>query len=142
MQTKILNARIVLPDREVTNGTLHIAEGRILHASAEGPEITIVDFNGDIMIPGLIDLHVHGSNGADTMDGTLQSFTIMSKALLQQGTIAFLPTTMNAASEHLKKIMTVGTEMLPAVNQAEILGFHLEGRFVILQRVVKHKIKP
>ena len=127
MQMKILNARIVLPDREVTSGTLHIAEGKIMSANAGCPEMTIVDFCGDIMIPGLIDLHVHGSSGADTMDGTEHSFKKMSKALLQQGTIAFLPTTMNAASEQLIKIISIGTEMLPAVNQAEILGFHMEG---------------
>lgn len=127
MQKKIINVRIILPDREVMQGELYIAAGKIVPLDMDCSDTATADFAGDIIIPGLIDLHVHGSKGADTMDGTLPAFKIMSCALLQQGTIAFLPTTMNAASERLQEIMASGAAVQSSVKQAEILGFHLEG---------------
>jgi len=137
MKTRIINARIVLPEREIMQGTLNIAEEKIVSVSAGSSadenivniseERKKLDFGGDVIIPGLIDLHVHGCKGFDTMDGTITAFKNIAIALLRQGTAAFLPTTMTASNERLNEIISIGAKIKSSVNQAEMLGFHLEG---------------
>ena len=140
MRTRISNARIVLPERELLQSDLVITAETIssidfafvvavLDRKSDADEI-VLDFAGDIVIPGLIDLHVHGSKGADTMDGTVQAFSKICIALITQGTVAYLPTTMTASPERLTEIIKAGAQISPADNQAEILGFHLEGPYI------------
>lgn len=88
---------------------------------------TIVDFEGDIVIPGLIDLHVHGCGGADTMDASAAELGNMATALLHQGTTAFLATTMTSSDAILRDVLSVGKSFHSTDQQAKFLGFHLEG---------------
>ena len=88
---------------------------------------TIVDFDGDFVIPGLIDLHVHGCGGADTMDASEAELGNMAAALLKQGTTAFLATTMTSSDGVLRDVLSVGKYFHSTDQQAEFLGFHLEG---------------
>ena len=46
------------------------------------------------VIPGMIDVHIHGADGADTMDGTYQSMKRIANVLPQEGVTSFLATTM------------------------------------------------
>src|SRR5256885_15301454 len=71
---RLVNATLVLPDRLVLGGALHVREGRIAAVGREselarfgGP---VVDARGQYAAPGFIDMHVHGGGGADFMDGT------------------------------------------------------------------------
>ncbi len=84
---------------------------------------TVVDANGKKVIPGLIDVHLHGFGGNDVADGKLRE---MSIALAKAGTTCWLPTTMTDSTENLEKI-TNG--QLPTEG-AVIAGFHLEGPFI------------
>ena len=130
MRTRIINVRIILPDRELMSGGLTISAGKIASVDEllpfeadNGPfveERSVVDFAGDTVIPGLIDLHVHGSQGADTMDGTLPAFAKLSAALLRQGTVAFLATTMNASVGRLKEILSTGAKLPPSSSRRSL----------------------
>jgi len=152
MHKRIINAAIVLPDREVSQGVLNISAEKIVSVDSFSfrediggnacAEIETFDFAGDLIIPGLIDTHVHGSCGADTMDGTARSLEKMSSALLKQGTVAFLPTTMAASGDRLSDIMRAEAKMQPGAGRAEIVGFHLEGpcisaRFLGAQNIIE-----
>src|SRR5437764_1262120 len=53
------------------------------------------------LVPGFIDLHIHGANGSDVMDGNFSSLETISKALAAAGTTAFLATTMTASPEQI-----------------------------------------
>jgi N-acetylglucosamine-6-phosphate deacetylase len=46
------------------------------------------------VLPGMIDVHIHGANGADVMDGTAEALETMAEALPKEGTTSFLATTM------------------------------------------------
>src|SRR5262249_36801151 len=48
------------------------------------------------LIPGLIDLHIHGAQGHDVMDGQVDALTSISQALAAEGVTGFLATTMTA----------------------------------------------
>ncbi|MBO5913393.1 MAG: N-acetylglucosamine-6-phosphate deacetylase [Clostridia bacterium] len=83
----------------------------------------VLDAKGKTVIPGLIDLHLHGFGGNDVSDGKLRE---MSIALAKAGTTCWLPTTMTDSAENLERI-TNG--QLPTEG-AIIAGFHLEGPYI------------
>ena len=131
----LTNLKAVLPDRVEDDASLRIVGERIagigrneaVRFGAVGGGTTLVDYNGDFVVPGLIDIHVHGCGGADTMDGSAMALAQMAKSLLRQGTTAFLATTMTAGVEHLRKVLSVGESWNSTSMQAEFLGFHMEG---------------
>jgi N-acetylglucosamine-6-phosphate deacetylase len=83
-------------------------------------------------IPGFIDIHIHGVNGADVMDATPNALDTMSMALPKEGTTSFLATTMTQSSAAIEKALcNAGNFMEQQVpGKAEILGVHLEGPYV------------
>ncbi len=83
----------------------------------------IIEADGKRVIPGLVDVHLHGFGGNDVSDGHLAE---MSIALAKAGTTCWLPTTMTDSAENLERI-TNGR--LPTEG-AQIAGFHLEGPFI------------
>ncbi len=86
-----------------------------------------LDLDRQEVIPGLIDIHSHGCAGRDTMDGG-DALREMSRFYLQNGVTAWVPTTMAADRDTLKKL----TATLPDTPGARAIGYHLEGPFVSL----------
>lgn len=85
------------------------------------------------LVPGFIDLHVHGANGSDVMDGTVASLENISKALAAEGTTGFLATTMTANTDEIKKALVAVRDFMDAKHEtqgAALLGAHLEGPFI------------
>src|SRR5690606_34286478 len=100
-------------------------------------------------VPGFIDVHIHGVNGADVMDATEDALTIMSEALPGEGTTSFLATTMTQSNADIEKaIENTGNYMdrKQEPGKAEILGIHLEGPFVNAKRAgaqpAEHIVDP
>ncbi|WP_409254252.1 N-acetylglucosamine-6-phosphate deacetylase [Bacillus sp. SCS-153A] len=88
-------------------------------------------------VPGFIDLHIHGVDGADTMDASPGALNTMAAALPKEGTTSFLATTITHDIKHIENALeNAGTyiqnSQYPA--KAEILGIHLEGPFVNKKR--------
>ena len=137
LDTIITNACVVLPDRVLSKGMLGVKNGKIMDVacadtvssgSCHPPAATkVFDFSGDVIVPGLIDLHVHGCGGADTMDADPAALGKMASSIFQQGTVAFLATTMTSTAARLQEVLTAGTGFQPMKGQAELLGFHMEG---------------
>ena len=83
-----------------------------------------VDFGGNKIYPGLIDIHIHGCIGHDTMEGGLEE---MSDWLLSEGTTAWYPTTMSMSEEDIIKATS---QKIDFGHGASIMGFHMEGPFI------------
>ncbi|KML41886.1 N-acetylglucosamine-6-phosphate deacetylase [Cytobacillus firmus] len=84
-------------------------------------------------IPGLIDIHIHGVNGADVMDASVEALETMSDALPKEGTTSFLATTMTQSQAAIEKaLINAGSYIQKSQppGKAEILGIHLEGPYV------------
>lgn len=97
-------------------------------------DIEKIDAKGNYVSPGFIDIHIHGSGGYDTMDGSVEAIKVISRTIAQKGTTAFLPTTMTmdkakiyTAFDAIRKVM--GVEILGA----KVLGAHMEGPFINLK---------
>lgn len=82
------------------------------------------------LIPGFIDLHVHGANGKDVMDGTEDALISISHALAAEGITSFLATTITADNASIENVLKVIAERTPAKLGANVLGVHLEGPFI------------
>ncbi len=90
------------------------------------------------LVPGFIDLHVHGANGCDVMDATFEALHSMSKTLAEEGTTGFLATTMTAKKDEIEKAVVTVRDFMDAkheMNGAAILGVHLEGPFISPKKV-------
>ena len=83
------------------------------------------DLEGKKILPGLIDIHIHGVMNKDTMDG--DKLNEISVFLAKNGVTSFLPTTMTVAMEDIKKVVNGD---LPKCDGAEVLGYHLEGPYI------------
>ncbi|MBS0350240.1 MAG: N-acetylglucosamine-6-phosphate deacetylase [Proteobacteria bacterium] len=88
------------------------------------------------LIPGRIDMHIHGASGADVMDGTPEALNQIRKTLAAEGVTGFLATTMTESKtviENALKNIAAFNHSNPAKAQipgSEILGVHLEGPFI------------
>lgn len=123
--------KIVLKDRICECGSVLIENGRIAAVNEPAPkDAEIVDAHGGYILPGFIDLHVHGGGGADFMDCEPGCIQAAAKAHCQHGTTALLPTTMTCADEVLEKMIGCYLEAVKApTGGAQLLGLHLEGPF-------------
>lgn len=85
-----------------------------------------------IVLPGFIDQHIHGAGGADAMDGTQEALKTIADTVAQEGTTAFLATTMTQSVENITKALSAVKEYREAnaATGAEIVGVHLEGPFI------------
>lgn len=145
---KIINGRVITPDRILQNATLHIAGGRITAiaedqgnpaetgASITGADTTIIDAAGHYVSPGFIDLHVHGGGGHDFMDGTEEAFLAIARLHARHGTTAMTPTTLSAGKQQLLDTLETYEHLAgKPTGGAQFIGMHLEGPyFAMAQR--------
>lgn len=130
--TRSLKGRILTP-AGLLDGTLRIgADGRI--AAIEGDPVDIASARetaGPLLLPGFIDLHVHGGAGRDVMEGGDAALQVARKHA-QHGTTALLATTMTAPLEDLRGSLAPVGELARsgAPGAARVLGVHLEGPFI------------
>lgn len=82
------------------------------------------------LVPGFIDLHVHGAQGHDVMDGTEEALKEISNALAAEGVTGFLATTMTAGKQQVETVLQLVPTLMQNKNGAAILGIHLEGPFI------------
>lgn len=93
-----------------------------------------------LIIPGFIDLHVHGGGGADVMDSG-EPFELLARMHARHGTTSLLTTTMTAPREEIDAVLAkVGHYMKRprAPSTARVLGVHLEGPYINRGRLGSH----
>ena len=91
----------------------------------------IFDANAQYVLPGFVDVHIHGCHGYDTMKG-ISDVQAMASALIHEGVAAFLPTTMTASVDQTRYALTgIRDAMSRQKNDVSvILGAHMEGPFL------------
>jgi len=134
MRTLITGGTILTPDKALIDHVLVIDGERIAgfaprYAFREDHGATL-DARGFVVAPGLIDVHVHGAAGVDTMDATPQAFHRMSQFLAQHGVTSYLPTTMTASPADIRAVIDVFPHTLTWTDGAQPLGLHPEGPYL------------
>jgi len=128
------NSNIVLPDRIIQSGTILI-EDNYISSVGEGdaagvPGADTIDLAGTTLLPGFIDVHIHGAVGVDVMDATVTGLQSVSDYLASQGVTSWLPTFVPASDENYASAVAVISEAAHNTSGARIAGVHYEGPFV------------
>jgi N-acetylglucosamine-6-phosphate deacetylase len=128
------NARIVLTDRVLDESKLLIESGRIVRisAAASAAENGALEYDlaGLTLLPGFIDIHIHGAVGVDTMAASAADLDRVSQFLATRGVTGWLPTLVPAAAADYAQAINAINEATVLTAGARILGVHYEGPFV------------
>ncbi len=120
----VIRGRLVIADR-VVPGRVVVTDGTIERVVLDDAE------SGPYICPGLVDVHIHGFGGFDSMDGPT-ALDAMARALLRRGVTAFVPTAVTASLPTLRRFaddVRAWQSEAPA-DGAQPLGFNLEGPFI------------
>lgn len=93
-------------------------------------DINIVAFDDFKILPGFLDLHIHGREGADVMDATPQAIETISVSLAKHGVVGFLATTVTSTWQNtLAAFTNIGQSYHCQPSGAQVLGAYNEGLF-------------
>ena len=130
-------AALVLADRVLSPGTLVIDEGRIADIRPDAPSghaESHFAFHGHYIVPGFIDVHVHGVDGIDSLDVLTAGDAVaaIAERLPRYGVTAFCPTTVACAPIDLRRVLDQvrRARAAPASRAARVLPAHLESNFI------------
>ena len=128
------NGTVVLEDGLLAGGHVQVVGGRIMAVDASCPVANLaaelIDLENGYLVPGFVDLHVHGGAGADFMDGTAEAFRTVCRAHARHGTTSLLPTTTVARHEqHLAFLNVCRRLKREGTGGASIVGAHFYGPY-------------
>ena len=127
--TRLAGATLVLEDQLLPAGQILIAQGTIVSVTqADGSDL---DLQGHYIVPGFVDVHVHGVHGIDTLDGG-DAIAQIAERLPQYGVTAFCPTSIACPPRELREMLRSVAAALerPAAAAARVLPAHLESNFI------------
>lgn len=136
--SRIINGTVFLTGRNFVRADLDIEDGRISsvyicggNSDAATDEETL-DASGLRILPGLVDIHLHGCGGHDFCEGTSEAFEAIERYELEHGITTILPTTMSLPLEHLRKVLNAANEyrMGEDLEHLVMRGVNLEGPFL------------
>ena len=133
----IIKGKIVLPDR-MLEGMAIVFDSRIRDiVSPENipADAEIIDAKGNYVIPGLIDMHIHGYLGEDASDGSFSGIQTMAEGVAKNGVTSFLPTTMTVSYEELRAAFAqirsaMALSKADGWQGAQVIGVNAEGPFI------------
>ncbi|MBZ4684078.1 MAG: N-acetylglucosamine-6-phosphate deacetylase [Fusobacteriaceae bacterium] len=89
-----------------------------------------IDAGGKYISAGFIDVHIHGANNSDVMDGTREALENIAQTIAKNGVTGFLATTMTMDKTTIKEALENIKNNIDIDSGAKILGTHLEGPFI------------
>ncbi len=133
------NALIYVEGKGIIKTNLAIENGLIKYIGDDASKITnaLPYADGQVVVAGFIDQHIHGAGGADAMDGTMEALSTIANAVASEGTTTFLATTMTQSEQNILKAMNAVNEYIKADKPegAKVLGIHLEGPFISVKHI-------
>ena len=136
----LIHAKYLDEDFRLVQGDIEIEDGKILRVGKDLPrkeEDLAVDCAGSYtVVPGFVDVHIHGCAGADTCDATREALEAMAAFLLAHGVTSFCPTTMTTSRETIQAALLAAKDMMdhPMEEGARVVGVNMEGPFIAKER--------
>ncbi|MBO5888632.1 MAG: N-acetylglucosamine-6-phosphate deacetylase, partial [Clostridia bacterium] len=127
------NIDVYVEGKGIIKTDIAVTEGKI-SAIESGLNLEEIEkFNCEaVIVPGFIDEHIHGADGSDAMDGSVEALSKIANAVAKEGTTTFLATTMTQSPENITKALNAVKEYISknCEEGAKVLGVHLEGPFI------------
>jgi N-acetylglucosamine-6-phosphate deacetylase len=135
MRTSIRNGIIITPQEVLREQALIINDNTIerIGADSTSPDTTVIDAKGCYVVPGFIDVHVHGADGYDTMDATPKAIQTMGAFYAKHGVTSYYPTTMTMPAPNIQAALENVEHCPQPTNGAQHLGVHVEGPYLNLK---------
>lgn len=141
----VVNGAVYTPTRIIPNGVVLVDEGRFIEVGSP-EQVTIpegverIDAHGDIVCPGLVDIHLHGGDGGDCLDGTVEAVRAVARRHLRAGTTSFVASTSSALLPQIWQAFDCIREVMrdPGPGEARVLGIEMEGPFFSLAQRGAH----
>jgi len=145
--------RAFTPFEEISDAVVVIQGSKISAVGQRGKVnlprgVRELDAGGRTVVPGFVDVHIHGAGGHDVMEGTRESLEIISATVAAHGTTSLVATTVTASEKETRDSSAsiahfiLNTSQYPARElSAEILGIHFEGPFISPARRGVHPAK-
>jgi N-acetylglucosamine-6-phosphate deacetylase len=133
------NAELMIPGAQIQRGWLLTQDAQIAALGwGDAPanlDAEKIDAAGKILLPGFIDVHVHGGAGSEAMDGTREALVTMAQFYAQHGVTSFLATTWTEARAVIQRALeAIAAAQGHQPNGATILGAHIEGPYLNPER--------
>jgi N-acetylglucosamine-6-phosphate deacetylase len=154
MQPIVIHAdRAFTPFEEISDAIIVIQGCKIVAVGQQGKVdlprgVREIKAGGRTVVPGFIDVHIHGAGGHDVMEGTRESLEIITATVAAHGTTSLLATTVTASEKETRDSVAgiahfiLNTSQYPTRElSAEILGIHFEGPFISPARRGVHPAK-
>ncbi len=135
MLTQIINAKILTPQGWLKDGSVVIRDNKILEVTNNDLAIVgaeLVDAKGMYVVPGGVEIHIHGGGGRDFMEGTEDAFKAAVAAHMKHGTTSIFPTLSSSTVPMIEAAAETCTRLMEDPN-SPILGLHLEGHYLNLK---------
>lgn len=135
MPFRVFCGRLVTDGEQHSNIALVIEAGRIVAWEPFEPGVSIdapdLDARHQVVLPGMIDLHIHGGGGRDLMEGSVEVVQFVARHLARHGVTAFLVTPLTAPWEAIRQTVAAAAEVRRYGSEgATVLGCHLEGPYL------------
>jgi N-acetylglucosamine-6-phosphate deacetylase len=139
--------RALTPLEEISDAVVVLAGEKIVRVGRRG-EVSLPPgtqehrARGMTLVPGFLDVHIHGAGGHDVMEATEEALRAVTETAAAHGTTALLATTVTASEQRIREsaqgIARVISSQQAAIPQtrprAEIVGIHFEGPFISATR--------
>jgi len=138
----IYAGRVLTPQDELDDAVILVEDARIV-ALGHRDEVTVPDgaldyvAGGMTVVPGFVDIHIHGAGGHDVMEGNARALDKIASTVARYGTTSMVATTVTApvddtckSIEGIARYIRKRAQEGAAGSSAEILGIHLEGPFI------------
>lgn len=135
--------RVLTPVEEISPATIIVEDGKIASVGfrtqvSVPPGARSFDAAGLTVVPGFVDVHIHGAGGHDVMEGTREALATVAHTVASHGTTSLVATTVTASEQDTcRAVAGIASFMRspevaspPHEAQAQILGIHFEGPFI------------
>lgn len=139
MATLFSHAALITPTARIERGWL-LARDRQIAAVGWGdapdiPDADVIDAAGKTLLPGFIDIHVHGGADAEAMDATPEALATMARFYAQHGVTSFLATTWTDSRDRVQTALNcIAASVGQQADGATLLGAHIEGPYLNPER--------
>jgi N-acetylglucosamine-6-phosphate deacetylase len=140
MRTVITAEKLHTSNQTISHPVVVIEDGAISSIASRSesavPDGEVLDYPGATLVPAYFDVHIHGSGGADVMEGTQSALSTIGQFLARHGVGSYLATTVSAPVDTTLRSLSglaklIGTDLDGAnPGGARPLGIHIEGPFI------------
>lgn len=135
----IKNGMVFQEDKTFAQKDLYLRNGKIVSAPSEEADEEIIDANGLLVLPGLVDIHSHGAVGHDFSDGDMEGLKKILAYEYEHGITSYCPTSMTIEKDNIRNIFRSMGSWKDEKGLSHVAGINMEGPFLDIAKKGAHR---